>query len=105
MIGFDVLSRNGMKYNDTIISNAVPKISGVYLVPGEEEPSVLEVTVWIGALQPKVFVVTPEKLCFHHLHKLYPQIRCGSSRKKELFDEYLNGCYIDVLEKIQKGDL
>lgn len=105
MIGFDVPSRNGIYYNNDIISKAVSEISGVYMVPGEEEPSVLEVTVWIGALQPKVFIFTPEKLCFHHLHKLYPQIRCGSSRKKELFDEFLTSCYIDVLAKIQKGDL
>lgn len=95
----------GTYYNCNFISSTVVEITGVYIAPGDQEPAMLEVSITIGALPPKTFTIPPEKLDVQNLHKICPQIRCGSSRKKELFNELLSSQYINILEEIQRGDL
>lgn len=61
----------------------------------------VEVTVWVGTLPPKVICIPPENMNFATLQKRFPAMDCARNRR--VFDSYLKALYVRALEDFHNG--
>ena len=93
----------GLYLDVQFVSNAIPEVCGLYTRMGEEDPSIVEVSVSVGNLPPKILLVPVEGLNFATLHKDFPAMSCVGSKRRELFDAWLHNLYVESLEDYYHG--